>query len=165
LMQAALGRLKLRQSSVPAGEKERPVGKVPTRPIVPTLAEGWNDLNDPTVNAAIGPLRNSGVFNTFIGNLVNTKNGPDPTAMGARFGENVPVALGGGVPNSFAVPSPLSTRCNQAGALSRSNCQLTGVLAPEDVNITELGAPAIKVAEVGGFKDALGAAESPMLNG
>ena len=164
-MQAALGRLKLRQSSVPAGEKERPVGKVPTRPIVPTLAEGWNELCDPTVNAAIAPLRNRGVFDTFIGNLVNLTNGPDPKAMGARSGENVPVVLGGGVPNSFAVPSPLSTKCNQAGAVALSNCQLTGVLAPEDVNVTELKAPAVKVAEVGGFKDALGAAASPMLNG
>jgi hypothetical protein len=164
-MQAALGRLMLRQSSVPAGEKERPVGKVLTRPIVPTLAEGWNELNDPMVNAAAAPLMNSGVFNTFMGYLVNIKNGPDPKAKGARFGENIPVVFGGGVPYSFAVPSPLSAKCNQAGAVALSNCQLTGVLAPEDVNVTELGAPAVKVAEVGGFKDALGAAASAMLNG
>jgi hypothetical protein len=163
-MHAALGRLKLGQSSVPAGEKERPVGKVPTRPIVPTLAEGWNKVWDPTVNAALAPLMNSGMFNTCIGYWVNLKNGPDPRAMGARSGEKVPVVFGGGVPNSLAVPSPLSAKCNQAGAVALSNRQLTGVLAPEAVNVTELGAPAVKVAEVGGFKDALGAAASSIRN-
>src|SRR5580693_4827197 len=127
-MHAALGRLKLRQSSVPAGEKERPVGKVPTKRIVPTLAEGWNTLWDPTVNPALASLRNTGIVNTCIGYRVNVKNGPDPKAMGASSAENVSVVFGGGVPNSLAVPSPLSAKCNQVGAVPLSKRQLTGVL-------------------------------------
>jgi len=40
----------------PCGRKREAGCKVPTRLIVPTLAEGWNTLWDPTVNAAVAPL-------------------------------------------------------------------------------------------------------------
>jgi len=81
----------------------------------------------------------------------------EPKAYGPSSGENIPVVPVGGMPCKVAVPLPLSVRLNQDGNDDCSETQLTGVMAPEDVSTTELGTPAMNVAEVGGPKLASGA--------
>ena len=137
---------------------DKPAGSLPKiLPIFPSLAEIANEPRDPTVNVAVLGLRNIGLFTTVTGNGLNTgvMDAAEPIAIGAISTVNVPVVPAGGWPNKVAVPFPLSTRTNHD--VLDLKFQKTWVRALVDVTGTELDAPAMNVASLGGPKLAAGA--------